>query len=63
MRTSRLVIAIIAFLVGLLWLGQGLGMVGGSAMTGSTFWAFAGAGLVIVAAAIVLLERRSPAGG
>jgi hypothetical protein len=29
-------------LLGLLFTGQGLGYIGGSAMTGSTFWALAG---------------------
>ena len=37
----------VAFLVGLVWTGQGAGLIAGSAMTGSGFWAAAGVVLVI----------------
>jgi hypothetical protein len=34
--------------VGLIWIGQGLGIIGGSSfMTGDRFWAALGAGLVV----------------
>ncbi len=58
MRRSRLAVAGIAVLVGLVWLGQGLGAIGGSVMTGSPFWAVVGAVLLAVAVVIVVLERR-----
>jgi hypothetical protein len=35
-------------LVGAVWIGQGVRLIGGSSMTGSTFWAIAG-GLCVVA--------------
>lgn len=61
MRTSRLFIALLAALVGGVWLGQGLGYIGGSFMTGSTFWAVVGAVLLVLAVAIVAMEvRRRP---
>lgn len=60
MRASRLVIAVIVGLVGLVWLGQGLGYIGGSFMTGSQLWATIGTLLVVVAAAIVVIEVRRP---
>jgi F0F1-type ATP synthase assembly protein I len=61
MRTSRLFIAILAALVGGVWLGQGLGYIGGSFMTGSAFWAVVGTVLLGLAAVIVLAEvRRRP---
>ena len=63
MRPSRLALAAIFALVGLVWIGQGVGAIGGSAMSGSPFWAVVGAILVVVAVAIVVLERRSRAGG
>ncbi len=62
MGTLRLVIAALALLVGLLWIGQGVGIVGGSAMTGSSFWAVAGVVLVLVAAGIAVLGRRTARG-
>lgn len=61
MRTSRLFIALLAALVGGIWLGQGLGFIGGSFMTGSAFWAVVGVVLLALAAVIVVVEvRRRP---
>ena len=63
MRTSRLALAAVVFLVGALWVGQGIGVIGGSAMTGSSFWGVVGAILVLGAIGLVIVERRrSPAG-
>ncbi|HEX8498031.1 MAG TPA: hypothetical protein VF661_12615 [Actinomycetales bacterium] len=42
MAYARAVLGIVMVLLGLLFTGQGLGYIGGSAMTGSTFWALAG---------------------
>jgi F0F1-type ATP synthase assembly protein I len=58
MRASRLVIAIVLALVGAVWVGQGLGYIGGSFMTGSQFWATIGTLCLVVAAAVVILEAR-----
>jgi hypothetical protein len=58
MRVSRLVIAAVLGLLGLVWLGQGLGFIPGSFMTGSQFWATVGTVLLVVAAALVILEAR-----
>lgn len=58
MRTSRLVVALVLGLVGLVWAGQGVGLIGGSAMTGSSFWAIAGVVLVAAAIVLVIRERR-----
>ena len=51
-------------LLGLLFTGQGLGLVGGSAMTGSTFWAVAGPVIALVGAFVAWhgLRGRRPAG-
>lgn len=62
-RTSRLVLAALFALVGLVWIGQGVGLIGGSMMSGSLFWAVVGSALLVVAALIVVIERRRPAGG
>lgn len=58
MRAVRIILAILLGLLGLAWLGQGLGYIGGSFMTGSQFWATVGTVLLVVAAAILVLEAR-----
>ena len=58
MRTSRLIVAIAVFLVGLVWIGQGTGLIGGSAMSNVGIFAVIGAVLLVAAVAIVLRERR-----
>lgn len=57
----RLILAVIMFLVGAVWIGQGTGLIGGSAMSNVGLFALIGAVLVVVAIAIVLRERRNPA--
>ena len=49
----RRVLGGMLFLTGIVWIGQGLGWIAGSFMTGSTFWAVTGA--VCVAAGLALL--------
>ncbi len=58
MRGSRLTTALILAVVGIIWIGQGMDVIGGSAMSGSSFWAVIGTGLVLAAIALVLRERR-----
>ena len=58
MRPSRLVVALILALVGVVWIGQGTGVIAGSAISGSGFWAAVGLLLVVFAIAIVVRERR-----
>jgi hypothetical protein len=58
MRVSRLVIALVLALLGLVWIGQGTGVIGGSVMTGSGFWGVVGAILVVVAVVLAGLEAR-----
>ena len=61
MRPTRLVLALVFALVGIVWLGQGLGFIPGSFMSGSVFWAAVGAALLVVAVVVVLMERRRSA--
>lgn len=58
MRMPRLVVALFLSLAGLVWIAQGVGLIGGSVMTGSLFWAAVGLVLLGVAVAIVVRERR-----
>ncbi len=46
----RMIIAVLLALVGLVWIGQGVGVIGGSAMSGQSIWAIIGAVLVVAAA-------------
>ncbi|MEA2645542.1 MAG: hypothetical protein QOE92_625 [Chloroflexota bacterium] len=58
-----LVAAVPMLLVGGVWVGQGLGYIKGSFMTGSGFWAVAGVVLVLVGiGTLVAAARRGPAG-
>ncbi len=61
MRPAGLVIALLLLLVGLVWMGQGLGYVKGSFMTGVMLWFWIGVGCVIGAGVLagVLARRRS----
>ena len=63
MRMPRLVVSLFLSLVGLVWIGQGLGLIAGSVMTGSLFWAAVGLVLIGIAVAIVVRERRLSAKG
>ena len=51
-----LVVAMAA--VGCIWLGQGVGLIGGSFMTGEPLWGIIGAGL-LVGAAVLATKRRA----
>lgn len=54
----RVGVAVLLFLIGAVWVGQGIGLIGGSAMSGSSFWAIVGAVLVIVAIWLALSGLR-----
>ena len=59
-------LGIIVALLGLLFTLQGLGVVGGSAMSGSTLWAVLGPVIAIVGIVLVVLglrRGRKPCGG
>ena len=51
-------IGVVVALAGVIFTFQGLGFIGGSAMTGSTFWAIAGPIIVIVGIVLVVLGLR-----
>ena len=62
MRRSRLIVALVLALLGLAWLAQGLNLIKGSAMSGTSLWSFVGVVLIAIAAIIVVRERRQPRG-
>lgn len=54
----RRVIGVIVGLVGLVWLFQGIGVLGGSFMSGSSTWATIGLVLVLAGAWLVAGQRN-----
>ena len=52
------VIGILLGLIGLVWLGQGSGLIGGSAMSGSSVWAVIGLVALIAGGATVAWGAR-----
>jgi hypothetical protein len=42
------IVGVVCLLLGLLWIGQGVGLLPGSFMTGQLMWAFIGLVLVVV---------------
>jgi hypothetical protein len=63
MRRSRLALAAVLLIVGVIWIGQGTGTVGGSAMSGQSMWALVGSALVLGGLVIGVWELiRRPAG-
>jgi hypothetical protein len=61
-RPARVVVAILLALVGAVWTLQGLGVIGGSAMSGQLFWAGAGVAVIVGAGAILAAELRRRGG-
>lgn len=61
MRILVLTIGVIAVLIGLLWIGQGTGLVNwpqSSFMISQTQWAYYGAGLTALGAVLIWIWRR-----
>jgi uncharacterized membrane protein len=54
----RLVIGSVLCLIGVLWLGQGVGLIGGSFMTGEVIWAVIGAIALLFGVALLSGTRR-----
>jgi hypothetical protein len=60
-RPVRVVIGVLLLLVGALWTLQGLGYVGGSAMSGVTLWAVIGPIVAVAGLGLALSRpRRRP---
>ncbi len=59
MLLVRYFVAGVLLLVGLVWLGQGLGFIRGSFMSGQQTWAMIGAIFVVVGAWLAWATRRA----
>ena len=58
MRWLLRVVGALGALMGLLWVGQGLGFVPGSFMTGQMAWTWRGLLAVVVGAGLIFLSTR-----
>jgi hypothetical protein len=56
---ARVVIGVVAILIGIVWFFQGIGTLKGSFMTGEAIWAVIGVLAVLVGAALLLGAQRS----
>lgn len=52
------ILAVVLIIIGIVWIGQGLGYIGGSFMTDQRIWAWIGAAAVLAGAATLFLRRR-----
>ena len=62
MRRALMIVGVIATLMGLLWIGQGMGIVTflPSPMIGVGVWITRGAVLAVIGLALILTARRQP---
>jgi hypothetical protein len=60
-RVALIVVGLIALVVGVVWVGQGLNLIPGSFMTGSRTWLTAGLVVGVVGLVLLVLGIRRPA--
>ena len=59
---SRLIIGALLIAAGAVWIGQGLGIVPGSFMSGDLFWAAVGGVALAVGVVLIVTALRRPRG-
>ncbi len=59
-RPVTLVLGGILVVIGLIWFFQGIGMIGGSFMSGSVLWAVIGPIVALAGVGLILRGRRTP---
>jgi hypothetical protein len=55
---ARRVIGVVLCIVGIVWFGQGIGVIGGSFMSGEAVWAVIGAFAILIGAALLRGPRH-----
>ncbi len=58
MKIVMLIVAGVLIVIGALWALQGLGVIGGSAMSGNSMWAIIGPLLIVVGLGVGLIALR-----
>ncbi len=59
-RNALITVGVVALLVGAIWVGQGLGLIPGSFMTGDTKWFVIGLIVAIIGIVLVVIGIRRP---
>jgi hypothetical protein len=57
-RSTARVVGVVALVVGVVWVAQGLGYLPGSFMTGVRFWFWVGLACVLAGLGLLLASRR-----
>ena len=60
MRRGGTIVGLILILLGLLWILQGSNVIGGSVMSGQSFWLYVGIVLAIIGVGVTWWARRRP---
>ena len=60
-RMASITTGVVALLIGLLWIGQGLGYLPGSFMTGASEWFWIGLAVAVVGVVLLVRGVRRPA--
>ncbi len=58
MKTALTIIGTLLFLTGVIWFFQGIGVIQGSLMTGTSTWTIIGAVCVIIGIGMIVFVRR-----
>ncbi|HEY3874813.1 MAG TPA: hypothetical protein VGM92_05020 [Candidatus Kapabacteria bacterium] len=53
-----LALAVLLILIGLVWFGQGIGVINGSVMTDDPKWAWIGGAMIVIGLGMITLRRR-----
>jgi hypothetical protein len=61
-RAVKLVVGVVLVLVGIVWTLQGLDVLGGSGMSGNSFWAVVGPAVALVGLFLLVRGARTPSG-
>jgi len=56
---ARVVVGAVLFIAGVIWIGQGVGWIGGSFMTGAAIWAVIGAVSVLLGGSLLRSAIRA----
>ena len=62
MRVVALPVCLLVIVVGAVFLGQGVGVIPGSFMTGSAMWAVIGGIMIVVGIGVLTVAARRPGG-
>jgi hypothetical protein len=58
MKLAFTILGILMILAGAVWIGQGVGLIPGSFMSGDMKWAYIGCGTAVVGIALIWFARR-----